>query len=280
MKFANQQDIIIAMSLDGIRSVHDAHRLLPDGKGTFDLLLSRLKLLLEAKPYASVIMVVNPDTVASMTDSVTFLLDQGVRYLIVALNYAGPWDDESLKILEQQYHKLAKLYIKWTQKGKKFYLSPFEVKIASHINYHKADTLRCDCGTRQLSVDPNGYLYPCVQFTAAGPQSPWCIGSVSNGIDSTALQRICSYKKKINHTCKNCAIEKRCLHTCACLNWQTTGSLTKISPVLCQHERILTPIADQVGETLYAQRNKQFIQKHYNDAYPLLSLLEDHLSGA
>jgi uncharacterized protein len=37
------------------------------------------------------------------------------------------------------------------------------------------------------------------------------------------------------------------------------------------------PIADRVAERLYKKRNPLFLHKHYNAAYPALSLLEDSL---
>jgi len=40
---------------------------------------------------------------------------------------------------------------------------------------------------------------------------------------------------------------------------------------------MLIPIADRAAEILYKKRNPLFIQKHYNAAYPLLSLFEDVL---
>lgn len=50
-----------------------------------------------------------------------------------------------------------------------------------------------------------------------------------------------------------------------------------MSPVLCANERMLMPIADRVGEYLYRKRSPLFLHKHYNTAYPVLSLLEDTL---
>ena len=38
---------------------------------------------------------------------------------------------------------------------------------------------------------------------------------------------------------------------------------------------MLIPIADRIGETLYRERNPLFLNKHYNPAYPMFSLLED-----
>lgn len=277
LDFSVENDILIAMSLDGTREANDRHRHLPDGSGSFDKLLPRLRMLLAARPYASVLMVVNPDTVDQFVESICFLLDEGCRYLIVSLNYAAEWTEEDLARLEEQYERLGDLYVEWTREGRKFYLSPLEVKLASHIKGADFCHDRCELGQRQLSVDPQGYLYPCVQFTAAGPESRWCVGHVSTGIDEAAREGLYEESARDKEPCSQCAIRNRCNNTCGCLNWQTTGSITEISPVLCRHEQMLVPIADRVGETLYAERNELFLHKHYNTAYPILSFIEDSL---
>jgi uncharacterized protein len=277
LEFSLRQDVLIGMSFDGIREAHDAHRRFPDGSPTFDSLYERLRLLLEVRPYASILMVVNPATARYLSESVSFLLDASVRYLIVSLNYAAPWSEEEMRILQKEYRRLGNLYVRWTRAGRKFYLSPFEVKLSSHINRHCHRKERCELAQRQLSVDPGGYLYPCVQFPKAGPRSPWCIGNVFTGIDEKARNRIHAASEEEKTACRDCAIQDRCNNTCGCLNWQTTGSLNRISPVLCRHEQMLVPIADRVGKALYRKRDPLFIQKHYNSAYPVLSLLEDSL---
>jgi len=38
---------------------------------------------------------------------------------------------------------------------------------------------------------------------------------------------------------------------------------------------MLIPIADHLAETLYRRRSAMFIQKHYNDMFPVISLIED-----
>lgn len=275
LEFAEREDVMIAMSFDGVCPAHDAHRHLPNGAGSFDRLLPKLKLLLHAKPYSSIIMVVNPDTAAYMAEGVSMLMDMGVRYLILSLNYAGNWEEEHLEVLRRQYQQLARRYVQWTRLGRKFYLSPFEVKLSSHINRECFDEERCDLGARQLSVDPAGYLYPCVQFVKAGPGSRWCIGDVRAGIDADkfGLARQESHQEK--PTCVGCELNRRCAHTCSCLNWQTTGKITEVSPVLCEHEKMLIGIADRLGNILYRRQEPVFIRKHYSRAYPLLSLLED-----
>lgn len=275
LRFALDEDILIAMSLDGVAAAHDRHRRLSDGGPSFDRLLPKLRMLLAARPYASVLMVVNPDTAAHLVDSVTMLLDEGCRYLVVSLNYAGNWDEESFAELTRQYERLADLYIEWTRAGRKFYLSPFEVKLSSHIQGDEVCKEHCELGVRQISVDPQGYLFPCVQFTAAGSNSGWCIGDVQSGIDEPRRRRLRDESQDDKAPCRACAIRRRCHNTCGCLNWQTTGSVDRVSPVLCRYEQMLIPLADRVGDTLYAEQNPLFLNKHYNPAYPLLSLLED-----
>ena len=74
---------------------------------------------------------------------------------------------------------------------------------------------------------------------------------------------------------KACALKDRCNNNCSCLNWQTTSNINAISPFLCESERILIPIVDKLGGKLYKKRAPMFIQKHYNDSYPILSYMED-----
>lgn len=275
LAFSLQEDVLVAMSFDGIREAQDRHRRLADGTPSFEVLYNKLRMLLAARPYSSVLMVVNPETVEHLTESVAFLIDEGCRYVLVSLNYAANWKEADLKLLREQYQELADLYVKWIEAGKKFYLSPFEVKLSSHINQHCYRKERCELGQRQLSIDPQGYLYPCVQFTKAGPESDLCIGNVSTGIAEAKRQRIYETSLSERQPCAQCAIRERCNHTCGCLNWQTTGTLTEVSPVLCRHEQMLVPIADEIGRKLYNKRNPLFLHKHYNAAYPVLSVLED-----
>jgi uncharacterized protein len=275
LEFAIREDVLVAMSFDGVPAAHDAHRRTAAGGPTQALLLHKLRLLLAARPYASVLMVVNPDTAQHLAESVEMLLDEGVRYLIVSWNYAAPWQEETFDTLREQMERLGDLYLEWTRAGRKFYFSPLEVKLSSHINQHCFHKERCELARRQLSVDAQGHLYPCVQFVKAGPASRWCIGHVDCGVDEAARSRLHDESEAEKAACRDCAIRARCNNSCGCLNWQTTGSVNTVSPVLCRFEQMLMPIADRVGRRLYRERNPLFLHKHYNAAYPVLSLLED-----
>jgi len=270
--FSKEYGLFIALSHDGVAEAHNLHRKDREGKGTFEMLSEKIDLLLSSHPYAPVLMTVNHDNVRYFAESVEYLYDKGFKYIICSMNYAGKWDEESLKILAREYNKLAEFYLRKTLAEEKFYLSPFEVKISSHINRASYCNERCELGKKQISVAPDGCLYPCVQFVY---DERYSIGHVDTGIDEQKRNALYSLNEAEKDSCIECAIKNRCNHYCGCLNKQSTGSISKVSPVLCAHERILLPIADKLAEKLFKKRNAMFIQKHYNDMFPLLSLIED-----
>jgi len=272
LDYAQAHSILIALSLDGTAQAHDAHRIKADGTATHSEVAAAAKRLLARQPYAPALMTVNPDTVARYHGSVEYLYALGFQYIICSLNYAADWDAKALDELKRQYKKLADFYYAHTVSEDKFYLSPFEVKISSHVHNRTYCRERCELGQRQLSVGPNGGLYPCVQFVG---DERYRIGSVYEGIDEQKRRALYEQNEEEKPGCDVCAIQKRCNHYCACLNKQATGSIDRVSEVLCAHERIILPIADRVAARLYRKRSPMFIQKHYNDLYPLISLAED-----
>lgn len=274
--FSLRENLFIALSHDGIKESHDKHRVDICGEGTFSRLSDTIDLLLENRPYAPVLMVISPDTVQYYYESVNYLYSRGFRYIICSMNYAGCWSDEQMEILKQEYEKLAKFYYDRTIKEDKFYLSPFEVKISSHINCDTYCNERCELGIKQVSIGPDGKIYPCVQFVG---EPEYSIGDINTGIDEKRRQELYKMNDREKESCSHCEVKRRCNHFCGCLNKQATGSIEKVSPVLCAHERILMPIADKLAAKLFKKRNAMFIQKHYNDMYPLISAIEDTQKG-
>jgi uncharacterized protein len=276
LEYANSVGLVVALSIDGIQEANDKHRRMSNGSEAFAKIEGKAKILLNYQPYAMALVVVNPDTVEFYTDSVEYLYALGFRYLVVSLNYAGSWDDRALLSLKRQYKLLARMYEKMTLEERKFYFSPFEVKLASHIKGATALCNRCILGKRQVSVAPDGTIYPCVQFVKDGVSNKeFSIGDVWKGIDEEKRNNLYELSQKRNEICQVCALNERCNNDCSCLNWQSTGMINEVSPVLCEHERMLFPIVDKLGERLFRKKAPMFIQKHYNAIYPILSLMDD-----
>ena len=276
LEYANSVNLQVAMSIDGVGKAHDRFRVFPDGKPTFEIIADKIDLLLKYQPYAKALMTVNPETVCYFSDSIEYLVGRGFKYIIVSLNYAGSWNDDHIKEIKNQYQKIAKLYEKWILQEKKFYFSPFEMKLASHISQDNMECYHCDFAQKQIAIAHDGTIYPCVQFVQDGISNrSYSIGSITAGIEKEMQKKLYDDSKEQTALCPECDYNARCNNKCSCLNWQTTGTLNQISPVVCETERVLIPIVDVMGERLYKKGAAMFIQKHYNAVYPIISMIED-----
>jgi len=268
-------EVFVALSHDGLPEAHDAHRVDANGMATYERLRPRVEALLRWRPYAPVMLVVTPETVRYYAGSVQHLFRCGFHYLICSLNYGADWSQASLDELKRQYRQLASWYEEQTRREEKFYFSPLDTKIAAHIFPGSCRRERCELGARQISVAPSGRLFPCVQFVGDGGESAYSVGDVINGIDEMRRRALFEENDAEKESCRECAIRERCNHFCGCLNRQATGSLREVSPLLCAHERMTVDIADSLAERLFRARNAMFIQKQYNEYFPLVSLAED-----
>jgi len=270
LQFAKKANLIIAVSHDGLMNAGGR-----EYTDDVNLNIEKLQLLLKYQPYAITLTIVNPQSVKLFADSVEWIHKQGFRYIMTSPAHGShiPWDDKSCDLLEEQYEKIARLYIKWTKAGEKFFLGSFETKIASHVEGEKYEQKICHLGRNQISVAVDGKIYPCVQFVG---NPDYCIGDVLGGIDVKRQQTLAS-RHCGSSLCAGCAVNKRCIHTCGCMNSLDTGSVDQVSPFQCRHEKMLISVVDKMAEKLYRGKNRRFIAKHYDPAYPLVSLIEDGL---
>jgi uncharacterized protein len=115
-----------------------------------------------------------------------------------------------------------------------------------------------------------------VQFVKDGiSNKEYIIGSIESGINTELQSKLYAESKEQTQICAECDFNPRCNNKCSCLNWQLTGEINQISPVVCETERILIPIVDKLGKRLFKKGASMFIQKHYNAVYPILSMIED-----
>ena len=272
LQYAKQENTLISLSLDGNKQAHDTNRKNHAGHGSYDEILPIIPKLLAQNRYTTVMMTVSPNTVSHFYDSLKSIYSLGFMNIICSMDYSADWNERHLNELKRQYKKIAEYYYQNTVAEKKFFFSPFESKINSHIRRKEYCAERCKLGFEQISVAADGALYPCVQFV---DNHDYKIGDVNAGIDQKRRKEIYEQSHEEQPECKECAVKQRCLHNCSCINMTSTSDINKPSPVLCAVERMLIQIADDVAAKLYQKRNGMFIHKHYNELYPLISIAED-----
>jgi uncharacterized protein len=268
--------VLVSLSFDGCQGAHDAHRKFTGGQGSFEAVDRAADLLLGKLPHTTVVSVITPASVGRLHESVEFLFGKGFKYVIAECDFTAEWDVEGLRELEKQYKRIAKLYLERMRRGEDFYFSAFDEKIGSHVSGGYEKNERCEMGLHNVSVGTDGTIYPCIEFVGLGEE--WSIGHVDSGIDVSKRDRVYEESEGEKEPCTECAMRSRCRNWCGCTNMRTTGDLRKISPILCTHERMVTPIADDIGNRLFKQRNKTFLDKFYNAAYPFLCLFKEEIS--
>jgi uncharacterized protein len=266
LAFCRDHQILFAISLDGDREAHDAQRVFANGRGSFDAIDEKLDLILAYNPITVFTSVITPATAERLAPSIEYMWSRGIRFIAHQLDYTHPdWTPERFAALEQSYRALARFYVDKARAGQHFHLTMFDEKLRTHAKSPIALGETCDFGTRKISVHPDGRIFPCVQFVSDKPgAADFCIGHVETGLTSKR-DALVAENKRSRPQCEGCALLGRCANWCGCMNWQLTGEITKVPGILCAHEQMLIPIVDDVGNTLWAERNRKFLEKHYKD---------------
>lgn len=261
LRFANAHDLEIALSHDGL--LQDRQRLTRDGRPTRARLEPVVDLLLKYQPKAAALQTVTPETVDGMAESVEWLYERGFSRINTAIDYrpGAGWDDGSLAVLQGQYEAVASLMEARFDDQRPLLYLPFLTKISAYLNDRPC--LECKLGMRQPSVAEDGGVYPCNQFLYL-PE--YRMGDVFAGIDREKQRAIYAASLAPEPDCEGCAIEGRCRHHCACLNFSLTGDMHRVAPVQCEHERILIPVADALAARLYEKQSARFLWNYRDDA--------------
>ncbi len=248
------------LSLDGDHAMHDSARVDHAGRGSFAALQARFDAFLAFDPALEVSLVVTPRNLGHLASGLAFLFERGFHWLTVRPDVMAAWDRDAIAELRRQYLRVADDYLVRLRRGDELYLNLFDDKWRSATG--DAGHARCDAGGGRLSVAPGGELYPCVRWVGgAGPEAG--LGDVRRGLDAAAVAALRARVEAPKQPCAGCAYQERCSHECACEQLSATGGLEGPAPALCEHERVLIPIADGLGNLLWREQNPAFLRKQY-----------------
>jgi uncharacterized protein len=264
LAFFEAHDLIFVLSVDGNRAMHDSERLTTGGKGSFAQLEPRFAKFLEHNPAMMVSVVITPKNVVHAADGLAYLLDAGFRYLIIKPDVTQAWTRDDVAELDRQYARVGEDYLARARRGDDVYVNLFDDKWLAHTRGAEAMGIRCDVGTSQISVAPSGNIYPCVRWVKEEHDLVPRLGHVATGFDPVALARIQAESHAPKTPCNTCSYnDGRCANECACEHYSATGRIDTPAPALCEHERVIVPIADRIGNQLWREKNVVFLRKQY-----------------
>ncbi len=233
--FFNAEMENVVLSLDGRKEVHDAIRKSVNGKGTFDLIIDKIKKFISLRGNKS--YYVRGTFTAKNLDfskDVLFIADQGVDSISME-PVVTEIDDlqikaEHLPTIEKEYETLCEAYLQRHAEGKGFNFFHFNIDLEGGPCLSKRVSA-CGAGNEYFSVTPNGDLYPCHQF--AGDES-FRMGSVFTGIERTELREkfknSCLFTRK---KCENCFAKFICSGGCSANNYHFNGDIDEPYETTC-----------------------------------------------
>ena len=233
--FFNREMENVVLSLDGRKEVHDAIRKSVNGKGTFDLILPKLKKFISLRGNKS--YYVRGTFTAKNLDfskDVLFIADQGVDSISMEPVVTDLEDlqirEEHLPAIETEYEKLCDEYLKRYAEGRGFNFFHFNIDLEGGPCLAKRVSA-CGAGNEYFSVVPNGDIYPCHQF--AGDKT-FCMGSVYTGIERKDIREkfknSCLFTRK---KCDGCFAKFICSGGCSANNYHFNGDIEEPYAVTC-----------------------------------------------
>jgi uncharacterized protein len=263
LDFFLENDVYVAMSIDGCRQAHEATRCFADGTSSYDRVTANARRLLEQRPGNKVIAVIDPLNVDHLADSFDALIELGARNLSMNVNYEGTWEEPERERFQAALRALGDRYIAAYRNGKAFTLNMFDSKIVTHLKLGYANSDRCDFGCEEVAVSPRGRLYPCDRLVGMDDRDDVVIGDVFEGIDPVRRDKLIAEKNEILEDCADCAVGHRCMHWCGCVNHAMTGSVGGVSGLLCWFEQRMIEESDRVASVLFQEENPGFIRRFY-----------------
>lgn len=210
--FLAENHFLVGLSLDGTKEIHDANRLDPAGKGTFNRVLRTAQLLTAKKVEFNILTVVTRQSARHIDRIYGFFRRSGLNWLqfIPCLDPLGEERGSNpYSLTPEAYAKFLKtlfdLWYRDVKAGNFIYIRYFENLVGMAMGYPPES---CGLSGRcviQNVVEADGSVYPC-DFYAL---DEWKLGnirtdSIPGMMKSPAAQKFLAAPLDIPEKCRSC----------------------------------------------------------------------------
>ena len=208
----------IAVSIDGPKAVHDRNRITVGGKGSYETVARKVRLLLgsyRARPVGARV------TLTHGTTDVIGIWDHLFNELGFAEVGFAPVTAGDIADFNLDEHELAAVFADMKRLGERYLEAALENRSIGFSNLHQLLTdihegtkkaLPCGAGYSMVAVDKNGGVNLCHRFT--GSELP-TFGNVDSGLDREGLADCLGQRLDRGNTgCNTCRIRNLCSGGC------------------------------------------------------------------
>ena len=230
-----QSIISLTVSIDGIKELHDAHRVDSNGNGSFDKAYEAFQEAKKFNWYNSKMTFV-PSSFNYISDSIVFMLQEGVKDIFCNCAYEPYYSIDDGKILYEQLKKVSDYLFQ--NNINDVYISFLDSDLG---NKATNDSNYCGGTGNMLSFDTEGNAYPCLRYHPTSLKEKAKdiqIGDLNGIFVSPKQIKIKDYLDSITYNsqsseeCINCPISSGC-GWCSAYNYQVTGDVNKRVTNIC-----------------------------------------------
>lgn len=243
MDYLNENMDNVVLSIDGRKNINDRMRKTINGKGTYDIIMPKIKEFVNKRGDKShYIRGTFTKNNLDFGNDVLALADEGFKEISIEpviaereKKYALSEDD--LPLIMEEYENLARSIIEYDKQGKSFRFYHFMIDLNGGPCIYKRVSA-CGSGAEYFAVTPDGDLYPCHQFVG---REGYLMGNVYEGIKNNELREKFS-ENTVYHKpkCIDCWAKFYCSGGCQANADAFNGDLKKPYDLECklQQKRI------------------------------------------
>jgi len=216
--FFDAHRIGISISMDGPKVIHDRNRRSVGGKGTYDVVVKKARLLLEryrSKPIGARVTLTAGTTEveaihAHLREELGFH-EVGYAPVTSSNSAAFALSADELTAVHAAFERLGRQYLDHAIQGRNNGFSNMH-QLMTDLHEGRRKSLPCGAGVGLLAVDRSGGLNLCHRFT--GSELP-LFGNVDSGIDAQRLGEFLGRAADRTGThCATCRIRNLCAGGC------------------------------------------------------------------
>lgn len=264
IKWLNDNDFSLVLSLDGRKEVHDAMRPDVGGNGSYERVIKNFHKCLDSRKggdydYRGVYTYLRGTYTKNnmdFTKDVLSMNDEGFDILsmepVVMKDSPLGFTEEDLPRIAEEYDRLTEAYMERHRAGKGFFFFHFNMDLSNGPCVAKRLS-GCGAGHEYFAVAENGDLYPCHQFVG---REKYKLGSIYEGVINQELPQYFRESHVLNkEKCRDCWARFFCSGGCHANADLFHGDIRKPYEVGCeiQKKRLECAILVQALLTLEKQ---------------------------
>ena len=266
IKWLNDNDFSLVLSLDGRKEVHDAMRPDVGGHGSYDRAVRNFKKCIASRKggewdYRGVYTYLRGTYTHNnldFTKDVLSMHDEGFDILsmepVVLKDSPYAITEDDLPRVYEEYDRLVEAYMKCHREGNGFWFFHFNMDLSNGPCVAKRLS-GCGAGHEYFAVSENGDLYPCHQFVG---REGYRLGSLTEGVTNTELPQYFRESHVLNkEKCRDCWARFFCSGGCHANADLFHGDIRKPYEIGCAIQKKRLECAILVQSLLALEKNEK-----------------------